>query len=714
MAYQVFARKYRPQTFDQVVGQEHITRTLENAIKMDRIAQAYLFVGPRGTGKTSTARILAKALNASDGPRVDFDPDEGICKEIAEGNCMDVLEIDGASNNGVEQVRDLRDNVRYAPAKGRYKIYIIDEVHMLSVAAFNALLKTLEEPPAHVKFLFATTEVHKLPATILSRCQRFDLRRIPEAKIAEHLAWICGQEEVEAEAAALEAIARYAEGGLRDAESALDQVISFFGEKVTEADVLTMFGLTGLRPVAGLAKAIAGGDTVAAMKLSRELITAGKDLGRLSQDLLRFFRNVTLGQISPEVIAAELPPEEVAAVQEVAGMLRRQGALAILEELSMLESRLRYALAKDVLFEVALIQLSQLREKVSLEKILSVIATGGEVPAPAAIIKEASVTLDPVKPSEPAKVGGDHVVASPGEVKPAPKGKPASPPNEKPAPAAISKRDEPQSVVPSEEPKTPTPSPSEEGGAPAPSPEAEEAPAPKPEQPEAPAPKAEKAPSPGAKAEDSAPALPREAEKSSASNEKDTPDEESFSANSGDEEISPFRSEADEPAPAPEAKPAPATRPKPVSHLKAEPVPQPKEKWKAAKAKFRAQRELECELIDAMYFMSCRVNAFDIGVPTEFENKMPWLRGPKNAGLLKDLLEEACGGPVELAFVERDDPTKKPALPQGPPPEAEKTEATPNAPAEEEPERMTQEEYENDPLIAQALELFDAKIAPAK
>jgi DNA polymerase-3 subunit gamma/tau len=424
MAYQVFARKYRPQTFAEIIGQEPVVRTLTNALRLKRIAQAYLFVGPRGTGKTSTARILAKALECSNGPSAEFDPQEEICVEIAEGRSLDVLEIDGASNNGVEQVRDLRDNVRYAPARGRYKIYVIDEVHMLSGAAFNALLKTLEEPPAHIKFIFATTEVHKLPATILSRCQRFDLRRIPEPMIRAHLAHICELEKVVAEPGALDAIARYAEGGMRDAESALDQAISFYGDRVSEADVLTLFGLTGFAPVANLGRALAQGDAGAVLKAARELAAAGKDLGKLSQDLLGFFRNLVIYQVSPTALEGEISTEEKAVLAEVAGLVSRTAALGILEELSHLESRLRYALAKDVVFEVALIQMSQLKEKVSLESILAGLGGAPTTPQPAspsggtpppspasAVTTAASSASPPAPPSSPAAAASNTGVA---------------------------------------------------------------------------------------------------------------------------------------------------------------------------------------------------------------------------------------------------------------------------------------------------------------
>ena len=321
MSYQVIARKYRPQRFADVVGQEHVTQTLTNAIAQKRIAHAYLFCGPRGTGKTTVARIFAKCLNCTGGPRVDFDDADPRVQEITEGRSLDVLEIDGASNNGVEQVRELRETCKYAPANAAFKIYIIDEVHMLSTAAFNALLKTLEEPPAHVKFMFATTDPEKVLPTILSRCQRFDLRRIPSALITKHLAEIAGKEKVTIDAAALHAIARGADGGMRDAESTLDQLISFCGDKIEEADVLSMFGLAAQNQILKLSHAVLAGEISTALRNWTNWRAAAKTWAGLLGDLLNHFRNLLIFQVSKgDLNLLEASEAEVAALKEQAAL----------------------------------------------------------------------------------------------------------------------------------------------------------------------------------------------------------------------------------------------------------------------------------------------------------------------------------------------------------------------------------------------------------
>lgn len=370
MSYQVLARKYRPQTFAEIVGQDHVVRTLTNAIQTGRIAHAFLFVGPRGIGKTSIARILAKALNCPGGPKVDFNPHDELCREIAEGRSLDVIEIDGASNNSVDQIRELNDAVRFAPARGQFKIYYIDEVHMLSIGAFNALLKTLEEPPAHAKFIFATTEVHKLPATIISRCQRFDLKRISDADIAKQLHMIASKEGIQVSDAALRLLARNAEGGMRDAQSAFDQIISFCGKKIEEADVLTIFGLTGSREVWALAEAIQAGDADLALRRVRELTAQGKDLIRLTQELLRYHRNLLLFIVSPDLARAELDPDEFHHFGTLHPLPSRELMLAWIDELVQLEERIRFALVKEVLFEITIIRLTEQRQKISLEAVI--------------------------------------------------------------------------------------------------------------------------------------------------------------------------------------------------------------------------------------------------------------------------------------------------------------------------------------------------------
>jgi DNA polymerase-3 subunit gamma/tau len=394
LSYQVIARKYRPQRFRDVVGQEHVTQTLANAITQKRIAHAYLFCGPRGTGKTTIARIFAKCLNCTGGPKVDFADDDPRAQEIADGRALDVLEIDGASNNGVEQVRELRDTCRFAPASGQFKIYIIDEVHMLSAAAFNALLKTLEEPPAHVKFLFATTDPEKVLPTILSRCQRFDLRRIPATLIVGHLQHIAKQEGIQIDEPALHAIARGADGGLRDAESTLDQLISFCGETIAETDVLSMFGLTSRAQILALTGAVIAGDAGTALRELDSLAKQGKDLGRLVSELLNHFRNLLVYRVSNGDLALiEVSEHEAASLQEQAPRVPVEGLTRIIEVLADAETRLRDAISKKIVIEVALLNAIEARAAVPIEAVLrqlQQLRSGGNsgpaasMPAPAA------------------------------------------------------------------------------------------------------------------------------------------------------------------------------------------------------------------------------------------------------------------------------------------------------------------------------------------
>lgn len=297
MSYLVLARKYRPQILTDLVGQEHITDILSHAIKADKIAHAYLFCGPRGVGKTSCARILAMCLNNESGPSPEPDLDSPVAQEIAKGNSLDVLEIDGASNRGIDEIRTLRENVKFAPSSGRYKIYIVDEVHMLTTEAFNALLKTLEEPPAHVKFLFATTDPNKVPATILSRCQRFDFKRIGNKTIVDLLADIAKKEKLTIDEPALYAIAKAAQGSMRDALSTLDQVSALCDRKIDSSDIYSMLGLVETELMFQLVDALGEKDCEQALETLEEIVNKGKDVKQLYNDLLDHFRNLMIVKI---------------------------------------------------------------------------------------------------------------------------------------------------------------------------------------------------------------------------------------------------------------------------------------------------------------------------------------------------------------------------------------------------------------------------------
>ena len=365
-AYQVIARRWRPKQFNELVGQDHIVRTLSNAIDSKRIAHAYLFVGPRGTGKTSTARLFAKALNAEGGPSATPDNESETSQAIMNGSCMDVIEIDGASNNSVEQVRSLREECQFAPAQCTFKIYIIDEVHMLSTAAFNALLKTLEEPPEHVKFFFATTEAHKVLPTIVSRCQRFEFRPISNAVIVEKLMQICQVEDIKAESPALVSIARLANGGMRDAQSILDQMISFCGNDIKESDVLDVYGLVSDERISNLAQALASLDFAAIVEAVDEFTAEGRDLYRILVDLQAYAREALLDAIqnsgNTKMLGVNMTNESI---------------MRMLDALHRGEASVQRGLSEKVNFEVVLLKASEESRSRAIDSLIKQVSAAG-------------------------------------------------------------------------------------------------------------------------------------------------------------------------------------------------------------------------------------------------------------------------------------------------------------------------------------------------
>lgn len=371
MSYLVLARKWRPQAFDEVAGQGHVTQTLKNAILTQRVAHAFIFSGPRGIGKTTTARILAKAINCEEGPRPEPCSRCTSCREIAEGNSIDVIEIDGASNTSVEDVRELRENVKYAPSKGRAKIYIIDEVHMLSTSAFNALLKTLEEPPLHVVFIFATTEPHKIPATILSRCQHFEFRRIPQQEIVDRLRMITKEEDILISDKCLRIIATSAGGSLRDALSLLDQAVAFGGQEIKGEDLMMILGMADQEVLRRFSQAILLNDPEKAIVLLDELVEKGQDLRQFSRELAGHFRNLIMVKIArrPEDLI-DLPEDDIRKMKKGLEGVTLEDLEALFNLFLRMEGDIRGSANPRFLLEMALLKATQLRNLQPLEAIL--------------------------------------------------------------------------------------------------------------------------------------------------------------------------------------------------------------------------------------------------------------------------------------------------------------------------------------------------------
>lgn len=365
MTYRALYRVWRPQTFADIVGQQHITRTLQNAIKQGRLSHAYLFSGPRGTGKTSAARVMAKAVNCERGPAAEPCNDCTACRQIAQGAVLDVVEIDAASNRGVEEIRDLREKVKYAPTEVRKKVYIIDEVHMLTTEAFNALLKTLEEPPEHVLFILATTEPYKLPLTIISRCQRFDFHRVAADEIVTLLAAICESERIAIEEAALYLIAQVAEGGLRDALSLLDQVYAFGDDRITEADIRAVIGTVADSFFDKIVSLAAKREASHVLDVTAELMQEGYDPEKFTHDLLCYFRDLLLVKTAPHLAETEARLRAHQSLGRVAPLFTEDDLFAMMEQTNETLQQMKWTSQPRVLLEMLLLKLTHAREQSS-------------------------------------------------------------------------------------------------------------------------------------------------------------------------------------------------------------------------------------------------------------------------------------------------------------------------------------------------------------
>ena len=700
MSYQVFARKYRPLTFDDVLGQDHVVQTLKNAIEHNRLAHAYLFVGPRGTGKTSTARIFAKALNCSGGPRVDFDPHEDICEEIAEGRSLDVLEIDGASNRGIDHIRDLRDNVRFAPSRGNFRIVYIDEVHMLTKESFNALLKTLEEPPPHVKFIFATTEPHKILPTILSRCQRFDLRPIPSEIIAEHLLHIASAEGVSLSREAAFAVAKVADGGMRDAQSMLDQLVSFCGDHIEEQQVLHIFGITSRETVAHALALILNKELPSLLHLLHEQAEAGRDMGQFLSEIISAVREILVSKVDPEASFDSLPESSKEELSELVKRTQTDKILRLVEVLAETEDKMRWSTNKRLHLEMGLIKAVHALAEASISDIIMALEGAPlassvpssspapaprqeqEMPAPAAPAPapEPPANAQPPVPAEnPEPAPEEHLMDpvpdfSPAKPFPAPAVQASEPASAQPAPAPA-EEPEPQPTDPAPEPeppataaKSPSPAiPQEEPSCPAPEPRPEPT-SDTPEEPQRPASAISDAPV----------APPDSPEPTFMDPEENLPPERRTSS---------FFDNLFDTASAPSRTPAPMVKEEPEA-----PAPQSgrtitEEDWKAALERAAANFPLQADFLANSVF-SGHDGAF-VAIsfhPSDHQGMDSLGSGPLRAALEADLSQRG-GVPVTIS-IRQDSSVPEPVqeelapLPAPPPPAASAPSPKPQAPRE--------------------------------
>lgn len=726
MSYQVFARKYRPLTFNDVLGQDHVVQTLKNAIEHNRLAHAYLFVGPRGTGKTSTARIFAKALNCSGGPKVDFDPHEDICEEIAEGRSLDVLEIDGASNRGIDHIRDLRDNVRFAPSRGNFRIVYIDEVHMLTKESFNALLKTLEEPPPHVKFIFATTEPHKILPTILSRCQRFDLRPIPSEIIAEHLLHIASAEGVNLSREAAFAVAKVADGGMRDAQSMLDQLVSFCGNQIEEEQVLHIFGITSRETVAHALALILNKELPSLLHLLHEQAEAGRDMGQFLSEIISAVREILVSKVDPEASFDSLPE---ASKEELAGLVKRTQTdkiLRLVEVLAETEDKMRWSTNKRLHLEMGLIKAVHALAEASISDIIMALegaplAASTQAPADRQEQKAPAAAATAPAPEPPATVQAPIPAEKP---EPAPEAHLMDPVPDfspaKPSPAATMQKSEPASVPPAPVPaEAPEPQPQVPPAA------VEEEPPPSlpEEEPLYSAPEPQQEPVPEIPAETQRPASvisdapvspPDSPEPTFMDPEESLPLERRTSS---------FFDNLFDTASAPSRASAPAVKEEPQA-----PVPQSgrtitEEDWKAALEQAAAKFPLQADFLANSVF-SGHDGAF-VAVsfhPSDHQGMDSLGSGPLRAALEADLSKRG-GVPVTISILQ-DASIPEPVqeelapLPAPPPPAAAAPAPKPQAPREKtaapvrEPAKEENEDnsYYTDPLIDAAMEIFRARI----